>query len=106
MMDQSLEDRILRPVKEEASTSPPGHALKPQRMTENGGLSFEAGQDMTRLKRPAVALLLHCAQRRLNNKADAEIKGLIEQIKDWDDLLKISFRHGLMPLLYWHLRAA
>ncbi|HEX8141792.1 MAG TPA: nucleotidyltransferase family protein [Pyrinomonadaceae bacterium] len=61
---------------------------------------------MTSRNRPEIALLLYCARRRLNNEADVELQPLIEQIEDWERLLKISSRHLMMPLLYWHLRCA
>lgn len=48
--------------------------------------------------------LLICVARRSVDTATGErIRSLVEQELNWDYLLDSADRHGLMPLLYWHL---
>jgi hypothetical protein len=54
-------------------------------------------------RRPEVELLLTCARASLNESRRARIKELGTEDLDWDYLLQLADRHGLQPLLHWHL---
>ena len=56
--------------------------------------------------RPEVDLLLLCARARLDEQQTKRIKILASQDLDWDYLLQLADRHGLQPLLHWHLSAS
>lgn len=53
--------------------------------------------------RPEAALLLSCARPSLSRDDRHRLAASAEQIADWDDLLALGERHGLLPLLYLHL---
>lgn len=55
--------------------------------------------------RPEVDLLLTCARPRLDSEQSKRIKDLVSQQFDWDYLLQLADRHGMQPLLHWHLNA-
>jgi hypothetical protein len=55
--------------------------------------------------RPEVALLLNCARSRLTNENEKQIRDLVAGDCDWNYLLQIADRHGMQPLLHWHLNA-
>jgi hypothetical protein len=55
--------------------------------------------------RPEVELLLCCARPQLDiTKAD-RIRALVQEPLNWHTLLETASRHGMEPLLYWHLNA-
>ena len=56
-------------------------------------------------QRPEVALLLTCARARLNRLQEKRIHDLVARNCDWDYLLRLADRHGMQPLLHWHLNA-
>ncbi len=53
--------------------------------------------------RPEVDLLLLCARAHLNQQQRQRIRDLVPQNLDWNYLLQLADRHGLQPLLHWHL---
>ena len=55
--------------------------------------------------RPEVDLLLLCARAHLDEQQRQRIRDLVSQDLDWDYLLQLADRHGLQPLLHWHLTA-
>jgi hypothetical protein len=58
------------------------------------------------IKRPEVRVLLLCS-RKDRNPAEAEhLNGLLGEDLDWNYLLWMARRHGVRPLLFWHLNAA
>jgi hypothetical protein len=54
--------------------------------------------------RPEFQLLLCCARVQLTPGYAARIKALIGEGLDWSYLKEEAARHGMLPLLYWHLR--
>ena len=56
-------------------------------------------------ERPGVALLLNCARARLTKVHEKQIQDLVAGNCDWNYLLQIADRHGMQPLLHWHLNA-
>ncbi len=56
--------------------------------------------------RPEKRLLLCCARTRLDTTCAERIIRLVEEGLDWSYLLEAAAEHGLMPLLYWHLKEA
>jgi Uncharacterised nucleotidyltransferase len=57
------------------------------------------------VRRPEVELLLCCARARVTAMQVARLRALVAGELDWDYLLRLADRHGLQPLLYWHLNA-
>jgi hypothetical protein len=55
--------------------------------------------------RPEAELLLCCGRARMDPDTAARVKALLRREIDWDYLLPTALRHGMMPLLYWHLDA-
>ncbi len=55
--------------------------------------------------RPEVELLLCCARARVDAAQTARIHALVAGALDWTYLIQLADRHGLQPLLYWHLNA-
>ena len=53
--------------------------------------------------RQEARLLLACAHTRLEARREAEIRGLVSGLLDWDYLERIAACHGLRPLLYQNL---
>lgn len=52
-----------------------------------------------------VELLLNCARAHLDEGRTERVKELASGDLDWDYLLRMADRHGLQPLLYWHLNS-
>lgn len=52
-----------------------------------------------------VELLLNCARAHLDKRRIERVRKLASSDLDWDDLLRMADRHGLQPLLYWHLNS-
>src|SRR6185503_4231663 len=55
--------------------------------------------------RPEVDLLLLCARAHLDEQQRQRIRELVSRNLDWNYLLQLADRHGLQPLLHWHLTA-
>lgn len=53
--------------------------------------------------RPEYALLLTCARASLDAAQKKQVQDLSAQLLDWDLVLQLADRHGLQPLLHWHL---
>jgi hypothetical protein len=53
--------------------------------------------------RVEVEILLCCARTRRDPQAAARILTLLQGDVDWDYLLQAAGRHGMVPLLFWHL---
>jgi hypothetical protein len=51
-------------------------------------------------------LLLYCARTRRDLEIAARIELLLQSEVDWTYLLETARRHGMMPLLFWHLESA
>jgi hypothetical protein len=56
--------------------------------------------------RPEVELLLCCARARLTPTQAERVESLAGAGLDWAYLRRSAGRHGLTPLLYWHLKEA
>ncbi|MEP6635329.1 MAG: nucleotidyltransferase family protein [Acidobacteriota bacterium] len=54
---------------------------------------------------PEVELLLGCARATVDSQRAARLQTLIAEGLDWEYLLRLADRHGLQPLLHWHLNA-
>lgn len=54
--------------------------------------------------RPEDELLLCCARARLADEHRARIEALLGRCDDWAYLARSAKRHGLLPLLYTHLK--
>lgn len=52
---------------------------------------------------PESALLLTCARASLDEVQKRRIHDLVSGSLDWDLVLQLADRHGLQPLLHWHL---
>ncbi|HBB33924.1 MAG TPA: hypothetical protein DDZ80_19065 [Cyanobacteria bacterium UBA8803] len=52
---------------------------------------------------PEVELLLCCARTSINPETGDRLRVLLQQNINWQHLLKLARRHGVMPLLYWIL---
>lgn len=58
---------------------------------------------MTTAFPPEAELLLGCARTRMDSDRAERIGQLLQDDIDWQFLLRAALRHGLLPLLYWHL---
>ncbi len=77
--------------------------LADQRMNDlSGSLSRAAAPS----EGPCIEseLLVCCARTRMDDGTAARIKTLVLADIDWANLLRTALSHGIMPLLYWHLR--
>jgi hypothetical protein len=54
--------------------------------------------------RPENEILLTCARLRLTDEHAARIAALLDRCEDWAYLERAARRHGLLPLLYTHLK--
>jgi len=57
------------------------------------------------IRRPEIELLLCCARTVRSPETAAHIRALLQEGIDWEYLLRTARRHGVAPLLYWHLDA-
>ncbi|MFX0202085.1 MAG: nucleotidyltransferase family protein, partial [Candidatus Hodarchaeota archaeon] len=55
--------------------------------------------------RPEIGLLLSYSHPRIDSKHAERIKELCQNNMDWDYLLRLADRHGLMPLLFHRLNS-
>ena len=53
-----------------------------------------------------IALLLYCARTPLSYEHIQEIKSLLAQDINWPVLIRLSRKHGVLPLLYQNLKLA
>ena len=54
--------------------------------------------------RPEAELVLLCARTRMDGERTERIRRLLSENLDWNYLLNLAKRHGLLPLLYWNLK--
>ena len=59
----------------------------------------------TPLEAVEFELLLRCARRWRNPEENERVRPLLAQSLDWTTFLRKARQHGLMPLLWWHLRS-
>ena len=52
------------------------------------------------ISHPEISLLLCCSQTRLDNAIEKQINSLVQQDIDWDYLITLASRHGVLPLLF------
>jgi len=64
-----------------------------------------ARTDREKTARLGFALLLACARRQISQQGEDEIKALVRAGIAWKPLLLSARRHGVMPLVYWHLHS-
>ncbi len=57
------------------------------------------------ITRPEIALLLSCSRVIINPKHADRVKELSRNNIDWNYLLSLAGRHGLIPLLFHHLNS-
>lgn len=55
---------------------------------------------------PEAELLLCCARTIRSPETAVQIRALLQGGIDWEYLLRVADKHGVAPLLYWHLEAA
>lgn len=55
--------------------------------------------------RPEVELLLSCARTQIDDERAQRIKSLVKEDIDWQYLIEIASRHGLISLLYANINA-
>jgi putative nucleotidyltransferase-like protein len=53
--------------------------------------------------RPEQTLLLTCARAALDARQRKQVQDLVLQPLDWELVVQLADRHGLQPLLHWHL---
>lgn len=51
------------------------------------------------------AVLLNCARVQMPPARQEDLRRLLSDGVDWDHLMRLGRRHGLLPLLYWHVKA-
>lgn len=56
-------------------------------------------------RRAEIELMLTCARARLDASQTKRIQELVSEQLDWDYQLQLADRHGMQPLLHWHLNA-
>lgn len=54
--------------------------------------------------RPEIELLLCCTRTHIDEPNAERIKTLLQENIDWEYLIQIASRHGLLSLLYWSLK--
>jgi hypothetical protein len=55
--------------------------------------------------RPEAELLLCCARTNVDARYALRLRTLLQNKLDWAYLIRASFLHGMLPLLYWNLQA-
>ncbi|AFZ34358.1 hypothetical protein Sta7437_0767 [Stanieria cyanosphaera PCC 7437] len=55
------------------------------------------------VNQPEIELLLCCARSQVDEQTKVKIKNLVNQDLNWELLLEIGERHGLIPLLFYNL---
>lgn len=66
---------------------------------------FLAHQTLETIGCPEIELLLCCGRTHLNSKKRARVRALAQEDLNWEQLIEMALRHGIMPLLYSNLRA-
>jgi len=61
----------------------------------------DTGKRMVR----GLALLTACARHQFTDQSEDTIEGLLRSGIDWEFFLRAARRHGMIPLLYWHLQS-
>ncbi len=64
-----------------------------------------AGTDIGEPTVRGLALLAACARRQFTDQGEDTIAALLRSGIDWESFLRAARRHGMMPLLYWHLQS-
>lgn len=54
---------------------------------------------------PEAELLISCARAELSEVDAEKVRALVAGELDWDGLLALAVRHGMIPLLHFHLNA-
>src|SRR5918912_194825 len=67
---------------------------------------FSHNQTVETVACPEVRLLLCCARTRLDSENIARARTLAQGDLNWGHLIEMAQRHGMMPLLYTHLKTA
>jgi hypothetical protein len=52
---------------------------------------------------PEIELLLRCARPCTGSEGSPQLKALLQEKLDWTYLIRMAQRHGVRPLLFWHL---
>lgn len=60
-------------------------------------------KDITAAIPPEGELLLVCARTHMGPEKAERVRQLLREPIDWEYLLRAALRHGMMPLLYWHV---
>jgi hypothetical protein len=55
--------------------------------------------------RPEAELLLCCARTQMDAASAERIRALLREELDWDYMIWSALRHGMLPLLSWHLNS-
>jgi Uncharacterised nucleotidyltransferase len=55
------------------------------------------------LASPEVKLLLCCTRTSRSPETASRVRALLGEDIDWEHLIRVAHRHGIAPLLYWHL---
>ena len=66
----------------------------------NKNVNLKLNIEQKAIANPEISLLLYCSRTRLNNSIKEKIKYLVAQDLDWEYLISLAARHGLLPLLY------
>ena len=53
---------------------------------------------------PEGELLLACARTRMDPTTAIRLRALLDRPLDWNYVLRAARRHGVLPLVHWHLR--
>ena len=56
--------------------------------------------DIKAIANPEISLLLCCSRTRLNDSIIEQINSLVQRNLDWDYLISIAARHGMLALLF------
>ncbi len=68
-------------------------------------MSAEPTNGLSARQRPEIELLLCCARARIDAARAERLRQLAAGALDWDYLVALAARHGLQPLVHWHLNA-
>ena len=82
-------------MKQSARQEDKGRARPAARVTRRGATAPDT--------RPEAELLLCCARAHLDTEGITRLEALLGEDLDWGYVLRAADRHGMMPLLYWHV---
>jgi hypothetical protein len=71
--------------------------------TEKTSLPATSDKALISQARPEIELLLCCARTFMDDERAKRIRALIQDKLDWEYLIRMAHRHGLMPLLHQQL---